>query len=134
MTVFVDEIRDYPEVKGPAKRWGTKWSHLSCGGDCEELHALAKRIGLKREYAQHMDREDHYWHHYDVTPPKRSKAMTLGAVFRPARMAAEIHLGIRSPCCEALIVTEGAVRFCYDCLKDIPFNSGLVLIKENTHA
>jgi hypothetical protein len=86
VTVWVDEIRDYGDsVKGAARRWGSKWSHLTCGGDCDELHAFAERLGLRRAYAQHMDREDHYYHHYDCTPSKRALALRLGAVFKPAR-------------------------------------------------
>jgi hypothetical protein len=93
MTVYVDEIVDYGDrVKGQARRWGTRWSHLSCGGDCEELHRFAQRLGLRRQYAQHMDRPDHYYHHYDVTPPKRQRALALGAVFKPAREAAHEYL------------------------------------------
>jgi len=92
MTVYYDEIRDYGDsVKGAARRWGTKWSHLTCGGDCEELHTFAARLGLRRSYAQHMDRDDHYYHHYDITPPKRILARQYGAIFKPAReQAAEM--------------------------------------------
>lgn len=92
MPVLVDEIRDYGDsVKGAARRWGSRWSHLTCGGDCDELHAFAARLGLKRAYAQHMDRADHYYHHYDVTPPKRETALKQGAIFVPAReQAAEM--------------------------------------------
>jgi hypothetical protein len=93
MTVYVDEIVDYGNiVKGAARRWGTQWSHLTCGGDCEELHTFAARLGLKRSYAQHMDSPSHYFHHYDVTVPKRARALQLGAVFMPARQRATRYL------------------------------------------
>lgn len=91
--IYVDEIVDYGDhVRGRARRWGTRWSHMSCGGDCEELHRMAEAIGLRRAYAQHMEKEDHYYHHYDVTPWKRADAIKLGAVFKPARQAAKEYL------------------------------------------
>lgn len=96
MTVYVDEEHDYGDmVQGYARRWGTVWSHLGCGGDCEELHAFAARLGLKRAYAQHMDRPDHYYHHYDVVPSKRRQALSMGAVYRPAEEAALEHIKLR---------------------------------------
>lgn len=108
MTVYVDEIRDYGEsVKGAARRWGTRWSHLTCGGDCDELHRFAARLGLRRTYAQHMEREDHYYHHYDVTPPKRAVALRLGAVFKPAREHAAEHLArLAEPAREAASASQ----------------------------
>ncbi len=41
----------------------------------DELHALAKRIGLRRAWAQHLDRCPHY----DLTPNKRAAAIRAGA-------------------------------------------------------
>jgi hypothetical protein len=41
-----------------------------------ELHAMARKIGLKREWFQ-----DHpQLKHYDLVPVKRQKAVSLGAV------------------------------------------------------
>lgn len=42
----------------------------------EELHAMAKRIGLKREWFQ-ADRDGG---HYDLTKAKRAQAVRLGAL------------------------------------------------------
>lgn len=67
MTVYVDEF-------GPG--WG-RWTgggHL-LATDLDELHTLAATIGLKRAWFQ-----DKTFPHYDVTRPKRLKAIELGAV------------------------------------------------------
>lgn len=75
--VYVDELQ----------RWPTK---IRCfkGGSChmtadteEELHAMARRIGLRREWYQAHP----VVNHYDLTPSKREKALAMGAVFKSAR-------------------------------------------------
>jgi hypothetical protein len=50
--------------------------------DLEELHALAAKIGMRREWFQ-----DKPWpgQHYDVTAPKRLLAIRAGAVPVSAR-------------------------------------------------
>jgi hypothetical protein len=79
VTVYVDEIRRYP-------------TSIACfkGGSChmtadtlDELHAMANRIGLRREWFQ-----DKWVKHYDLTPPKRELAIAAGCVFVPARQQA----------------------------------------------
>lgn len=67
MTVYVDEF-------------GSGWGRWSGGGhllatDLDELHAMARTIGLKRAWFQ-----DRTFPHYDVTAPKRAAALTAGAV------------------------------------------------------
>lgn len=67
MTVYVDEF-------GPG--WG-RWTgggHL-LASDLDELHAMARRIGLRRSWFQ-----DRTFPHYDVTAPKRRAAIAAGAV------------------------------------------------------
>lgn len=94
MTVYVDELKVYrtEQIQPAARRWGTRWAHLTCGGDCEELHAFAESIGMRREWAQHMDKSDHYFHHYDLVPTRHAKALKAGAVFKPIReQAAEYN-------------------------------------------
>lgn len=92
MTVYVDEVYNFGRsVKGVARRYGTSWSHLSCGGDCEELHEMARRVGVARRHAQRMGDADHYWHHYDVRPKSRELAISLGAVFKPRMERAREH-------------------------------------------
>lgn len=79
MTVYVDEIQEYEPTK--RNHGYTQWSHM-WADDAAELHLMAKRMGLKREWFQDSDP---YYPHYDVTPPKRAQAMRLGAAFKPAR-------------------------------------------------
>lgn len=43
----------------------------------EELHEMAARIGMKREWFQGHDPRSP---HYDVTPPKRKLAVENGAI------------------------------------------------------
>jgi hypothetical protein len=65
--VYVDE---------PVNKWrGKIWCHLFAV-DIGELHAFAKRLGLKREWFQ----DDPRLPHYDVTEHKRRIALRLGAV------------------------------------------------------
>ena len=70
MAAYVDPIRHYPSA-----RWRSKhWCHLTADTR-EELHALAARIGLRRESFQ-----DHtYRWHYDLVPESRARAVELGA-------------------------------------------------------
>jgi len=83
MTVYVDDLVDYGNlVTGYARRYGTIRCHMSCGGDCDELHEMARRLGLRRSYAQHMDNPNHFFHHYDLVPSKREQALRFGAVYR----------------------------------------------------
>lgn len=69
MTVYVDQF---------SKGWG-KWTgggHLTTT-NIDELHALAQKIGLKREWFQ-----DKTFPHYDCQAHKRQLAITAGAVER----------------------------------------------------
>lgn len=68
MTVYVDEIREYPK----------KWCHMWCDGDLDELHAMADRIGLKRSWFQTKNTR---FLHYDPVPSKRALALRHGAEF-----------------------------------------------------
>ena len=67
--------------KGVAKKHGTEWCHLWVAEltqeNIEELHRIAKQIGLKREYFQC---EKLWFPHYDLTPTKRKLAIAHGAV------------------------------------------------------
>lgn len=78
MTVYVDEISTYATecIQPAARQHGQRWSHMWCDeGDDEELHRIAKAIGLRREWYQ-----DHgsLWH-YDCIPSKRALAIAQGA-------------------------------------------------------
>lgn len=69
MTVYVDDLFDYGN-RGV-------WCHMATDnfGDMNELHDMAKVIGLRREWFQ-----DHPLHpHYDLIPSKRYLAVQAGA-------------------------------------------------------
>ena len=75
MTVYVDDWMQEARVG----RIKARWSHLTVGpaDDLAELHALARRIDLRRAWFQ-----DKPWPraHYDVTEAKRQQAIAAGAV------------------------------------------------------
>jgi len=80
-TLFlVDELVAYEdETTGRAARHfgrGKESCHLIAAGELEELHAFAKKLGLRREWFQGRAS----WPHYDLTPSKRAKAVALGAI------------------------------------------------------
>jgi hypothetical protein len=66
MTVYVDKARN--------RYRGMLMSHMLADTE-DELHAMAKQIGLKREWFQ-----DHGTPHYDLCQAKRRQAITAGAV------------------------------------------------------
>lgn len=66
--IYVDKL--------PAKGWD-RWNggaHMLTT-DLDELHAMARRIGLKRSWFQ-----DKRFPHYDLTASKRALAVAAGAV------------------------------------------------------
>jgi hypothetical protein len=68
MSVYVDKLRNWGWRLGPS-------CHLYADTN-EELHAFAKKIGLKREWFQ----ESTSGPHYDLTVSRREKAVRLGAI------------------------------------------------------
>jgi hypothetical protein len=95
MTVMVDDLIAWPlKVKGQAGRIfgnGKLSCHLTCDGDLQELHELARRIGMKRAWFQ-----DHpTCPHYDLTPKRREAALAAGAVFVPGREQARRRRALR---------------------------------------
>ena len=88
MTVYVDELAVYGSWK-----YG-KSCHMTCDGPFEELHALAEKIGLKREFFQHDHPRPTLWH-YDLTSGKRALAVQHGAIEITSRQySAMIHEAI----------------------------------------
>lgn len=74
MTIYVDNLIEYNIGKTV---FGSKhWCHMATDSDLEELHAMAKAIGLKRKYFQ----EHHRVPHYDLTESKRILAIRNGAL------------------------------------------------------
>lgn len=65
--IYVDELHLYPG-KG-------RWCHMATDGNLTELHALARKVGLKLEWFQDHKRCPHY----DLTPAKRGAAVRMGA-------------------------------------------------------
>ena len=64
---MVDELREYPDVRLPFKRW----CHMVSDDGFDELHAFAARLGIPR----HRFQGDHY----DLPPHLRERAVALGA-------------------------------------------------------
>lgn len=72
---------------------GTGWGKWNGGGhmqadSADELHAFAKRLGLKREWFQSTPGAP-WLDHYDLTASKRAKAFELGAISETWREAAQ---------------------------------------------
>jgi len=89
--VYVDEIFTMDPMlfasRNPAARQasshGRQWCHLWAAAekDIEELHRIARKIGLKRIYFQ----ERPGFPHYDLIPRKREMALAAGAVAKPLK-------------------------------------------------
>lgn len=78
--VYVDDLKPQLPRTRQARRYGTLWCHM-VADTLEELHDLAKKIGLKRAYFQGHGR----FPHYDLTPNKREQALKAGAGYMSAR-------------------------------------------------
>ncbi len=74
MTVYIDDMYRY--AFGAFK--GMRMSHMIADSD-EELHAMAARIGMKREWFQ--------GDHYDVPLPNRELAIEAGGIAITYRQA-----------------------------------------------
>ena len=69
MTVYVDNLREYPQkIKG-----SNKWCHL-IADSLSELESFARKLNLSSNWFQ----ADSY-PHYDLTEGKRFQAVKLGA-------------------------------------------------------
>ena len=75
MSVYVDPLRVWGGAGAP-KCFRFKASCHMYADTLLELHAMAKRIGLKFEWFQNKDSLKHY----DLTEPKRNTAVKHGAV------------------------------------------------------
>jgi hypothetical protein len=63
--IFVDKLRKHPNG------W---WCHMISDQSDVELHDMARRIGLRREWFQNVGTP-----HYDLRPSKREQALKAGA-------------------------------------------------------
>jgi hypothetical protein len=78
-TVMVDELFTGLETDAQARRVGARnghqWCHMWCEpGDEQDLHFVAKHVGLQRAWFQ----PKHGFPHYDLTPSKRLNAIDAG--------------------------------------------------------
>lgn len=101
MSVYVDPITEHGGNR--SFKW-PRSCHLYADSP-DELHAMAKAIGLRREWFQ--DRPD--FPHYDLVPARRVRAVALGAIEqegwhavefaqrrRGARMSGDLFEGVTS--------------------------------------
>lgn len=91
MTVYVDDAFIPAKVRNGSRTITDEWCHLTADSD-EELHAMARKVGLRRSYAQHMDARNRWHRHYDVTRSRRAAAVAAGAVQITWREAAKRSL------------------------------------------
>ena len=105
MSIYVDAIfewtagyrgKDSAQAARVGTRHGHRWCHLFADeADCEELHAFAAKLGMRRSWFQ--------GDHYDLVPPRRARAVALGAVEVDRAHAVAIrrdqraHLAARAP-------------------------------------
>jgi hypothetical protein len=62
----------------PSAKWPYSQSCHLTGDEPDELHAFAKRLGLRQEWYQDSHPNTKL-HHYDLTASKRALAVRLGA-------------------------------------------------------
>jgi hypothetical protein len=74
MTVYVDAVFTAEPQGKQAKSHGVRWCHM-IATDLDELHEMARKIGLKRRYFQPHP----IYSHYDLVPTKRALAIAEGA-------------------------------------------------------
>lgn len=82
--IYVDEVKEYPAqcIADLESRLGRLWAHLWCdAGQEDQLHAFARKIGVRREWFQAR----HDFPHYDLVPSKRRMALANGAM--PMRLS-----------------------------------------------
>lgn len=87
--VRVDEVQRWPGSAPRCLRDGS--CHLTADTE-DELHAFARRLGMKSAWFQVSVSGVA---HYDLTPAKRARALELGAMFVPARQQARERLAAR---------------------------------------
>lgn len=87
MPVYVDEERN----RGESAPLRFRWSCHMTASTLFELHAMASRLGLKREYFQ-----DGLYPHYDLTAGKRTRAVLVGAIECHVRDWIRLNWAIRA--------------------------------------
>jgi hypothetical protein len=101
MSCYVDKLQVWPNprnarVRRVGEKHGHQWCHL-WADTLEELHAMARKIGMKPEWFQNAPapcavgfiegevmeaarRRAISLPHYDLVPPRRDEAVALGAI------------------------------------------------------
>jgi hypothetical protein len=82
MTVYVDTPMDFSTESSPRCFQGVKSCHMYAD-TLEELHAMAFRLALRRDWFQNSPTLAHC----DLVPSKRAAAVRLGAVEQDRRQA-----------------------------------------------
>lgn len=72
MTIYVDALTDYGFMDWRRGKWAHMWGD---DANCKELHEMAEKIGMKREWFQ--DRRG--FPHYDLRPSMHERALENGA-------------------------------------------------------
>lgn len=94
MSVYVDslvaiEARE-PQAFRVGARHGHRWCHLFADTETELLE-MAKKIGMRPEWLQRGSIV-----HFDLVPPRRAKAVKLGAIEVTRHQAVEIWRRLRT--------------------------------------
>lgn len=76
MAVYCDDMYLYPMGQFQRGPYTYKMSHMIADTD-EELHEMARKIGVERE---HFQKEGTYKRHYDIAMSKRALAIKNGAI------------------------------------------------------
>lgn len=90
MSVYVDDLIVWGGDDAP-QCFRHKASCHMYADTLEELHALAKRIGLKREWFQ----KHGVVNHYDLTEGRRAHAVKFGAIEQRRREAVDTWKRLR---------------------------------------
>ena len=77
--LFTCQSRE-PQARRVGARHGHRWLHMWADKP-EELHSMARKLGLRREWFQNHP----HLPHYDLVPTKRAAALALGATEMDAR-------------------------------------------------
>lgn len=76
ISIYVDDAYIQARVKSGSLHHSSRWCHMTADST-EELVAFALRLGLQAKYLQFPGT---WKEHFDITEPKRKKAVLLGAV------------------------------------------------------
>lgn len=90
MSVFVDPLHNYRASSAPHCFRNKPSCHMYAD-TLEELHAMAKRIGLRRDWFQNSP----HLQHYDLTPQKRMAAVRAGAIEHDFITAVKVWKALR---------------------------------------